>query len=67
MVSWFHFSLIESAIEVKNSLKESATYIGLEVTDSPTDMEIGVEDLLDFEDMMSLTPVHTFFIFENVN
>ena len=54
---------MESAIEVKKSLKESATSEGSEVTVSPIDIEIGVDDLLNFEEMMSLTPDHTFYMF----
>ena len=48
---------------MKKSLKESATSVGSEVTDSPIDMDIGELDLVDFEEMMSLTPDQTFFIF----
>ena len=52
---------------MKKSLKELATSVGSEVTVSPIDMDIGVEDLLDFEEMMSLTPTIHFSCFESVN
>ena len=50
-------------MEVKKSLKELATSAGFEMTVSPTEIEIGEDDLPALDEMMSLTPDHTFFIF----
>ena len=47
-------------MEVKKSLKEFATVSDLDVTVSPIEMDIGVEDLLDSVEIRSRTPDHTF-------
>lgn len=48
--------LIESAIEVKKSLKELATISGSEDIEFPVDIEIGLEDL-DLPEINSRTPL----------
>ena len=52
--------LMESAIEVKKSLKELATVSGLEVTESPMLIEIGEADFPDSVKIKSRTPDQIF-------